>query len=40
VLNDSMPDESFTEVVPDLEDVYFSTLKKSANHRDTETQRS
>jgi ABC-2 type transport system ATP-binding protein len=30
VLNDQQPDHSFSEVSPDLEDVYFSTLKKSA----------
>jgi ABC-2 type transport system ATP-binding protein len=30
VLHDRQPDASFSEVSPDLEDVYFSTLKKSA----------
>jgi ABC-2 type transport system ATP-binding protein len=30
ILNDGPPDQTFTEVSPDLEDVYFSTLKKSA----------
>ena len=39
VLSDSMPDESFTEVIPDLEDVYFSTLKKNTKQSDAETQR-
>lgn len=30
VLSDGPPDQTFMEVTPDLEDVYFSTLKKSA----------
>lgn len=30
VWSDAKPDPAFTEVSPDLEDVYFSTLKKSA----------
>jgi ABC-type multidrug transport system ATPase subunit len=30
VMSDSQPDSTFMEVTPDLEDVYFSTLKKSA----------
>ncbi len=30
VVSDGRPDESFTDMTPDLEDVYFSTLKKSA----------
>jgi ABC-2 type transport system ATP-binding protein len=30
ILSDGPPDQTFTEVSPDLEDVYFSTLKKSA----------
>ena len=30
VVSDSMPDATFTEVSPDLEDVYFHTLKQSA----------
>ena len=30
VISDSIPDPTFTEVSPDLEDVYFHTLKQSA----------
>lgn len=29
VVNDTQPDSTFVEVVPDLEDVYFSTLKQN-----------
>jgi ABC-type multidrug transport system ATPase subunit len=30
VISDARPDSTFTEVTPDLEDVYFSTLKATA----------
>ena len=29
VVNETQPDSTFVEVAPDLEDVYFSTLKKT-----------